>query len=375
MPISLTEVPTSASMDGGRIGFNNNIDELVTFVNQLEANLGNISPTVDALDVTFSAVGFAANNVEAALVELLNATPGVGPITAADVSYEATNVDASLDDIYDLIDSLVQGGGSGDVLGPASSVNGNIVIFSGVSGKILQDSGLSTSAFAPSSHTHSVANVTGLQSALDNKVNSNSIISSGTATKVTYDSKGLVTSGTSLIASDVPNLDATKVTTGVFPVVRGGTGLISYTAGNFIRASGLSSLEQRTPTQVRGDIGAAAVSHDHSAADINSGTLPTARGGTGISSYTSGNFLRATSSGLEQRTPTQVRSDIGAAATSHTHTTSQITNFPNIVSTQLVFYSTLNAWPVSRPNVDHVIATGPSAPSWLTAIDFFAQEA
>ncbi len=60
--------------------------------------------------------------------------------------------------------------------------------------------------------------------------------------------------------------------------------------------------------------------HVHSAGDITSGTLKADRGGTGISSYTEGNYLRAgTASSLQQRTPVQVLSDIGAAAASHSH--------------------------------------------------------
>jgi hypothetical protein len=47
------------------------------------------------------------------------------------------------------------------------------------------------------------------------KVDANAAITGATATKVTYDSKGLVTSGTSLTASDLPSsIDATKIASG-----------------------------------------------------------------------------------------------------------------------------------------------------------------
>jgi hypothetical protein len=47
------------------------------------------------------------------------------------------------------------------------------------------------------------------------KVESNAAITGATATKVTYDSKGLVTSGTTLAASDIPSgVDATKIGSG-----------------------------------------------------------------------------------------------------------------------------------------------------------------
>ena len=52
------------------------------------------------------------------------------------------------------------GGGSGNVVGPASSINGRIAVFSGVSGRLLADSGVTTASFAPASHTHTVAQIT-----------------------------------------------------------------------------------------------------------------------------------------------------------------------------------------------------------------------
>lgn len=45
-------------------------------------------------------------------------------------------------------------GGTGDVTGPASAVNGNLAAFSGTSGKAIADSGYSPSSFATSGHTH-----------------------------------------------------------------------------------------------------------------------------------------------------------------------------------------------------------------------------
>lgn len=48
----------------------------------------------------------------------------------------------------------------------------------------------------------------------------NAAITAGTGTKITYDSKGLVTGSTSLAASDIPNLDASKITSGALPDAR-----------------------------------------------------------------------------------------------------------------------------------------------------------
>ena len=49
------------------------------------------------------------------------------------------------------------------------------------------------------------------QTAANGKVTANAAITAGTATKITYDAKGLVTGGASLTASDIPTIPSTKV--------------------------------------------------------------------------------------------------------------------------------------------------------------------
>jgi len=71
--------------------------------------------------------------------------------------------------------------GSGDVVGPASSTNNNIVLFDGTTGKLIKDSGTT----------------------LASKVDANSAITGATKTKITYDSKGLVTSATDATTADI----------------------------------------------------------------------------------------------------------------------------------------------------------------------------
>ena len=58
-------------------------------------------------------------------------------------------------------------------------------------------------AFTPLAHTHTISEVTNLQSTLDNKVNKNPEIVSSTKTKVTYDSKGLVIAGDDATTIDI----------------------------------------------------------------------------------------------------------------------------------------------------------------------------
>lgn len=77
------------------------------------------------------------------------------------------------------------------------------------------------------------------------------------------------------------NHSAANITSGTLPVTRGGTGATS--AANARTNLGI------TPA----NIGAAAASHKHSAADITSGTLPVTRGGTGATAIAgSGGFLQ-----------------------------------------------------------------------------------
>jgi len=74
------------------------------------------------------------------------------------------------------------------------------------------------------------------QTALDAKVDSNAAISAGTATKITYDAKGLVTAGTTLDVTDIPTFTPASAgaggTTGGVPVSLAGD------QGKYLRADG-----------------------------------------------------------------------------------------------------------------------------------------
>ena len=109
-------------------------------------------------------------------------------------------------------------------------------------------------------------------------------------------------------------------------------GISDSAAGNVFKKLTWANLKATLKTYF--DTLYALASHNHSAGDINSGTLATGRGGTGLTGFTSSNYLRAlNATTLENRTPAQVLSDIGAqpagsyAAASHAHTASNITDF------------------------------------------------
>ena len=104
------------------------------------------------------------------------------------------------------------------------------------------------------------------------------------------------------------NHAATDITTGVLAVARGGTGIGSYTSGNYIRASGSTTLEQRTPAQVRSDIGA------------GTGTVTSVTGGNGLSGSVS------TSGSISMGTPGTITTSTSnsVSSTSHTHAISGV---------------------------------------------------
>ena len=57
--------------------------------------------------------------------------------------------------------------------------------------------------FAPSAHTHTISEVTNLQTSLNTKVDENAPIVGATHTKITYDDKGLVTGGVDATTADI----------------------------------------------------------------------------------------------------------------------------------------------------------------------------
>lgn len=70
--------------------------------------------------------------------------------------------------------------------------------------------------------------------------------------------------------------------------------------------------------------------HQHSAADITSGILAVARGGTGAGTFTAGNYLVGNGTDpLASKTPAAVLADIGAAPVVHSHAISAVNGLQN----------------------------------------------
>lgn len=78
--------------------------------------------------------------------------------------------------------------------------------------------------------SNNTAAITSVKETADAAVVANAAITGATKCKVTYDSKGLVTAGADLTASDIPALDTSKITTGTFVADRIPVKLVSMSA-------------------------------------------------------------------------------------------------------------------------------------------------
>lgn len=72
-------------------------------------------------------------------------------------------------------------------------------------------------------HGHAISDVTGLQNALDGKVDENSAITGATKTKITYDAKGLVTAGEDATTADIADSSNKRYVTDAQLTVIGNT--------------------------------------------------------------------------------------------------------------------------------------------------------
>jgi phage-related tail fiber protein len=135
-----------------------------------------------------------------------------------------------------------------------------------------------------------------------------SVGTAGTYTKVTTDAKGRVTSGTTLAATDIPGLDAAKITTGVIDAAR----LPSY-VDDVVEAANLASFP------VTGETGKIYVALDTNKVYrwsgsayvyITSGAVDSVAGKTGVVTLTSSDVGLGN---VENKSSATIRSEITSA--------------------------------------------------------------
>lgn len=81
--------------------------------------------------------------------------------------------------------------------------------------------------------------------------------------------------------------------------------------------------------------------HQHSAADIISGLLAVARGGTGAGTFAAGSYLIGNgTSAFAVKTPAQVLADIGAAPVAHSHAIANVNGLPDALDGLLAAIAT-----------------------------------
>ena len=108
-----------------------------------------------------------------------------------------------------------------------------------------------------------------IQTQLNGKVDENTAITGATKCKITYDTKGLVTAGADLAASDIPALDTSKITSGTMDTARLPKAT-STAAGTVIPSTGLNNSSGTITVIYAGTGTASSASHsDHVHGNIN----------------------------------------------------------------------------------------------------------
>ena len=253
--------------------------DFTIFNNKLNATSAAITTALGAKALTISSTitlnGDVTGNKNSNVVSFVNGKTASQVSTSVDDTLAATNLatastiakrDSSGNIIFNNIGSnitsmnrlnLYNGANAISFLSPVLSASYTLTfpVSGGAVGQVLTTDGAgilswvspSAGSVVSVSGTANEVSVTGSASNPVVGLANNGVVS-GTYTKVIVDSKGRVSSGTTLIASDIPNLDTNKITSGTFSFARGGTGLnVSGTANQILGMnSSASSLEYKS---------------------------------------------------------------------------------------------------------------------------------
>lgn len=332
-------------------GYTTNVGT-VTSVNNVNPVNGNVTLSIPTVDQTYSDTSANAQSGKAVKSAIDAAISSVykpaGSVAFASLPTPAKSVEGN---VYNITDAFTTTTDFVEGAGKSYPAGTNVVVINttGTTYKFDVLSGMvDLSGYVPTSRTvngKALSSNISLTASDVSAVASNTAITGATKCKITYDSKGLVTAGADLSASDIPDISdtyqtkitssnkvaasnisglATVATSGKSSDLNNDAGFISgITSSDVTTALGFTPYNATNPSGYQANVietvkvNNTALTPSSKAVNI---TVPTVTD-TYSSTSSDGMSGKAVASAISDITP----SSIGAAASTHTHTTANVT--------------------------------------------------
>lgn len=184
-----------------------------TELGYLDGVTSSIQTQIDTKQATITggATTIVSDDLGASLALISNASGkvAVSAVTATELGY-LDGVTSGIQAQIDTKQATITGGATTIV---SSDLTVSRALVSDASGKVVVSDVTSTEIGYLDGVTSAI------QAQIDTKVTANSNITAATKTKITFDAKGLVTAGADLVASDIPDISATYLTSESFTSV------------------------------------------------------------------------------------------------------------------------------------------------------------